>query len=98
MIAAPDLSDRLKAEAARTGFAACGIAPADAAPLAGARLRAWLDEGAHGEMIWMESRAEQRASPAALWPEVRSVIALGLSYAPAEDPLRLVTTPTRQSL
>ena len=94
MIAAPDLSDRLKAEAARTGFAACGIAPADAAPLAGARLRAWLDEGAHGEMIWMESRAEQRASPAALWPEVRSVIALGLSYAPAEDPLRLEAKPS----
>ena len=40
-------------------------------------------------MIWMEGRAEQRASPSGLWPEVRSVIALGMSYAPAVDPLRL---------
>ena len=79
----------LKAEAARIGFAACGIARADAAPLSGERLREWLADGAHGDMIWMESRADQRAAPAGLWPEVRSVIALGLSYAPAEDPLRL---------
>ncbi|HYZ48661.1 MAG TPA: tRNA epoxyqueuosine(34) reductase QueG [Sphingomonas sp.] len=83
------LARRLKEEAARIGFAACGIARADAAPLAGARLRAWLADGAHGDMIWMESRADQRAAPAALWPEVHSVIALGMSYAPAEDPLRL---------
>ncbi len=40
-------------------------------------------------MEWMESRAEQRAAPQALWPEAQSVIALGMSYAPAEDPLRL---------
>ncbi len=79
----------LKAEARALGFAACGIAPADAAPRAGERLRRWLAEGAHGDMIWMESRADQRAAPAGLWPEVRSVIALGLSYAPALDPLAL---------
>ena len=86
----PDkLEDRIKAEAAALGFAACGIARADAAPLAGERLRQWLDEGRHGDMIWMEERAHHRASPVALWPEVRSVIALGMSYAPATDPLRL---------
>ena len=40
-------------------------------------------------MIWMEERAHHRESPAGLWPEVRSVIALGMSYAPALDPLAL---------
>lgn len=83
------LEDRIKAEASALGFAACGIARADAAPLAGVRLRQWLAEGRHGDMIWMEERAHQRESPAALWPEVRSVIALGMSYAPAVDPLAL---------
>lgn len=83
----------LREEAARIGFAACGIARADSAPAAGARLRAWLAEGAHGDMIWMEARADERASPRGLWPEVRSVIALGMSYAPAEDPLRLAGSP-----
>jgi len=84
-----DLSGALKAEAARIGFAACGIARADAAPRSAERLRAWLADGAHGDMIWMEARAEQRGSPTGLWPEVRSVIALGLSYAPAQNPLSL---------
>jgi epoxyqueuosine reductase len=37
--------------------------------------------------------AERRGSPAALWPEVRSVISLGMSYAPAADPLALADEP-----
>lgn len=83
------LEQRIKDKAAEIGFAACGMARADAAPAAGARLRQWLAEGRHGSMIWMEERAHHRESPAGLWPEVRSVIALGMSYAPATDPLAL---------
>ncbi|SNS92164.1 tRNA epoxyqueuosine(34) reductase QueG [Sphingopyxis indica] len=93
--ALPPLEDRLEAVARAHGFAAFGIARADAAPETAARLDAWLAEGCHGEMIWMESRAEQRGSPKGLWPEVRSVIALGMSYAPAEDPLALADHRTR---
>jgi epoxyqueuosine reductase len=83
------LSQRLKAQALTEGFAACGIAPADAAPETAGRLRDWLASGAHGEMAWMESRAHHRERPRALWPEVRSLVMLGMSYAPKEDPLRL---------
>jgi epoxyqueuosine reductase len=89
------LEQRLKAEARRLGFAACAIARADAAPEAGRRLREWLDAGRHGGMLWMEERAEQRASPQGLWPEVRSVIMLGMSYAPARDPLALADVGDR---
>ena len=89
------IAARLKAKAAELGFVAVGIARADAAPLAGARLCAWLADGAHGDMIWMEQRSEQRASPAGLWPDVRSVIALGMSYASAVDPLALAGAPER---
>jgi epoxyqueuosine reductase len=83
------LEDRIREKAAELGFADCGFARADAAPRTGERLRQWLAEGCHGSMIWMEGRADQRASPAGLWPEVRSIIALGMSYAPAADPLAL---------
>ncbi|MDV3458062.1 tRNA epoxyqueuosine(34) reductase QueG [Sphingomonas sp. HF-S4] len=83
------LEDRIKEKAAEIGFADCGIARADAAPAAGARLHQWLAEGRHGSMIWMEERAHHRESPAGLWPEVRSIIALGMSYAPTVDPLAL---------
>ncbi len=89
------LEQRLKAEAERLGFASCRIARADAAPQAGERLRQWLAEGHHGDMLWMEERAEQRGSPQGLWPEVRSVIMLGMSYAPARDPLALEAHPDR---
>lgn len=76
------LESRLKRKAAELGFAACGVARADAAPRAAARLREWLAAGAHGEMLWMDARAHHRESPGGLWPEARSVIALGMSYAP----------------
>ncbi len=91
----PPLEERLEAVARAHGFAAFGIAQADAAPQTAARLNQWLAEGRHGDMIWMESRAEQRGSPKGLWPEVQSVIALGMSYAPALDPLALADHPDR---
>jgi epoxyqueuosine reductase len=89
------LERRVKETAAELGFAACGIARADAAPRSGERLREWLAEGRHGDMIWMEERAHHRESPAALWPEVRSVISLGMSYAPTGDPLALAEAGDR---
>ncbi|HEX7876837.1 MAG TPA: tRNA epoxyqueuosine(34) reductase QueG [Sphingobium sp.] len=89
------LEQRLKAQARQLGFAACAIARSDAAPQAGRRLREWLEAGRHGEMLWMEERAEQRASPQGLWPDVRSVIMLGMSYAPGRDPLALADVADR---
>jgi epoxyqueuosine reductase len=79
----------LEEQARALGFAAVGVARADAAPQSAARLRAWLDSGAHGDMIWMEDTAGRRGSPTALWPDVRTVISLGMSYAPGGDPLAL---------
>ena len=75
----PDpIDDRAGDEARALGFVAFGITPATSTPEAGARLRQWLAEGRHGDMLWMEARADERAAPQGLWPDVRSVIALGL--------------------
>jgi len=83
------LTESLEKMAREQGFAAFGIAPAAVAPATAQRLQDWLAGGQHGDMIWMESRADERASPQVLWPEVRSVIMLGMSYAPARDPFAL---------
>ena len=83
------IEQEIREQAVALGFVSCGFARADAVPDAGDGLRAWLAEGRHGEMRWMEDRAEQRASPNGLWPEAKSVIALAMSYAPATDPLAL---------
>ena len=93
--AANSLKHDLAKQAAGLGFATCGIATAGEDPLRAARLEQWLGEGMHGAMEWMEARAHHRRSPQGLWPEARSVIALGMSYAPAVDPLALAEAPDR---
>ena len=89
------LKQRIFDKAAELGFCAWGIARADAVPEAGRELRQWIAAGHHGEMGWIEDRAEQRASPNGLWPEAKSVIALAMSYAPATNPLALADARDR---
>jgi epoxyqueuosine reductase len=83
------LEEAIRTEAKGLGFAACGFTRADAADSAGLELKKWLEAGHHGTMGWMETRAHHRVSPLALWPDAKSAIALGMSYAPASDPLAL---------
>ena len=92
--ATPDLAARIAAEAAALGFAVCGFTGAGEDPLRAARLEAWLGEGHHASMEWMQERANHRRSPQGLWPAAKSVIALGMSYAPAHDPLALEGSDT----
>ena len=84
-----ELQRNLREEAARLGFVACGFTSAAPDPARADRLEEFLGEGRHGSMEWMEARKGQRASPQGLWPDARSVIALGTSYAPDVDPLAL---------
>jgi epoxyqueuosine reductase len=66
------------------------VARPDAAPLAAQRLRAFLDAGAHGDMMWLAANAERRGDPRALWSQVRSVVMLGMNYGPDDDPLAIL--------
>ena len=90
-----ELRAALLAEAKRLGFVAVGFAPAAEDPVRAERLEQWLAQGNHGTMEWMEARADVRRSPHAMWSEAQSVIALGMSYAPADDPLALEEHPDR---
>jgi len=87
------LEEAISAKAAELGFVACGFARADSVEAAGLDLKRWIAAGHHGTMGWMEERAHHRVSPLALWPQARSAIALGMSYAPASDPLALAERP-----
>jgi epoxyqueuosine reductase len=91
-------ADAIRAEATRLGFDAIGFAPARLGPEVRERLTAFLADGMHGGMGWMEARADQRADPRVLWPEARSVIALGLSYAPETDPLESLAWQDRATI
>lgn len=82
-----NLRARLEAEVRAAGFAKMGICAPDAVPELPARLQTFVDEGRHGQMGWMAERMAWRGSPAALWPEARSVIMLAEPYTPDSDPL-----------
>jgi epoxyqueuosine reductase len=80
--------DALKKEAQALGFDAVGVASARDAWPAGARLQEFLREGRHGDMAWMAQ--DRRAHPTALWPEAKSAVLVGQSYAPTDDALALL--------
>jgi epoxyqueuosine reductase len=88
-----NLTELLKEKAKSLGFVDCRVTGADHD--FGDALTSWLKSGAHGQMDWMETRAEQRRGPKALWPEAQSVIMLGMSYAPPYDPMALAEVKDR---
>lgn len=81
------LKDRLIKRALEEGFVAARLCRPDSVPEVRARLSAFLEAGYHGQMAWMERRAEWRGNPAALWPEAKSILMLADSYAPKTDPM-----------
>ncbi|MCL8381534.1 tRNA epoxyqueuosine(34) reductase QueG [Xanthobacter aminoxidans] len=86
MTDAGGLEEIVRRLAREEGFDAVGIARPEAAAPAGAKLRAWVADGAYGDMGWMAETLDRRADPLTLWPDMRSVILLGLNYGPSEDP------------
>jgi len=91
----PDPKAAIRARALALGFDAVGFAAAATSERARAGLVRFLADGRHGDMGWMESRAEARSEPQALWPAARSVIVVGLNYGPAGDPLKTLGHPER---
>ncbi|MCX5581359.1 tRNA epoxyqueuosine(34) reductase QueG [Kaistia terrae] len=89
---------RLIADALAEGFSVVRITGPDAIPLAPERLHAFLRDGHHGSMAWMEETAARRADPTVLWPDVRTVIMLGLNYGPEDDPRTLLEARDRGNI
>jgi epoxyqueuosine reductase len=83
------LEERIKEQARALGFELAGIAPAAPADSFD-RLQDWLARGFAGEMDYMGRHAEARRHPAAVFPEVRSVVMVGMNYAPQAQGLQPV--------
>ncbi|HHZ09834.1 MAG TPA: tRNA epoxyqueuosine(34) reductase QueG [Rhizobiales bacterium] len=94
----PDLRATIRGAAQRLGFEAVGFTTPGSIPEAGARLRDFVSQGLHGSMTWMAETLERRASPSVLWPEVRSIVVLGMNYGPAADPRALQAKRNRGAI
>ena len=94
-----DLKQLVLAEARAAGFDAARVTtPAAAGPAMAERLSEFLREGRHGDMAWMETTAERRGHPNAMWAEARSIVMLGMSYAPDGDPLAVLGEPDKGAI
>ena len=74
------MRDAIRLRAHAEGFDAVGFAPAALGDDVRAGLAGFLAAGCHGEMGWLAEKGERRGDPRGLWPEARTVIALGLNY------------------
>ncbi|MFL5050292.1 MAG: tRNA epoxyqueuosine(34) reductase QueG, partial [Xanthobacteraceae bacterium] len=95
----PDaLKTALGAAARAHGFDVIGVVAPDAIRGVKDRFATFLADGAHGDMDWLARDPDRRADPQTLWPQVRSIMMLGLNYGPTGDPLRILTRPERGAI
>jgi epoxyqueuosine reductase len=94
-----NLKDLVLTEARAAGFDAARVTKPEAIDhTVGKRLADFLQAGRHGDMHWIATTAERRSHPSNMWPDTRSIIMLGMSYAPATDPLAVLAQPSRGAI
>ena len=79
------LASRIRRWGEQLGFARIGIADVDVAQAA-ERLDAWLADGRHGDMDYLQRHAALRADPSRLLPGALRVIAARMDYLPRGAP------------
>ncbi|MEM9930902.1 MAG: QueG-associated DUF1730 domain-containing protein, partial [Bacteroidota bacterium] len=75
-------SSPIKSLALAAGFSFVGIARAGHMDEEARRLEAWLNQGRHGTMRWMENHFDKRVDPTKLVPGAKTVISLLYNYFP----------------
>ncbi len=83
----PDkLKKLLKDEARRLGFSGITFAKAEFMDQEAFRLEQWLNNGNHGEMVYLENHFDKRVDPTELVPGAKSVISLMFNYFTPDTP------------
>ena len=66
-------------------FSFCGISKAEFLEAEAPRLDAWLKQGYHGKMQYMENHFDKRLDPTKLVPGAKSVVSLIYNYYPKDN-------------
>ena len=72
------------------GFDTIGFAKPELKKEVKNNLNNFLENNYHGEMDWLKRNKYRRESPKNLWPDVKTIICLGVNYGPATDPLKFL--------
>jgi epoxyqueuosine reductase len=80
-----EIKDAFLGEVRALGFDLCRMAPAEV-PLHAEQFHAWLAEGKHGDMAWLEKNAARRTDPQQVLPGARTAIMLAMSYWQPDRP------------
>jgi epoxyqueuosine reductase len=89
------IREAIRDRALASGFDAVGFAEARLDAEARAGLSEFIARGYHGDMGWLAGTAARRGDPQVLWPDARTVVVLGVNYAPREDPLAILDARDR---
>lgn len=93
------LSREIETRITSLGFSKPHIVDLDAfGNSAGQRLQAFIEQGRHGTMQWMEDTLTRRTHPQALWPDAKSALVLGMNYGPETDPLATLDQTDRATI
>ncbi|MBQ8362211.1 MAG: tRNA epoxyqueuosine(34) reductase QueG [Bacteroidaceae bacterium] len=83
MTISPIDTKRLKEEALKLGFSACGVTTVKAVDhIQCENFMRWLSEGKQAEMHYMGNNVEKRLSPTLLMEGAKSIISLAMNYYP----------------
>jgi epoxyqueuosine reductase len=92
------IQHQIRDAALRLGFDAIGFCNASLGADVKDRLSHFINAGYHGSMGWLAASKAERSDPQILWSEARSVIVVGLSYAPDDDPLAITNQPNKGAI
>ena len=72
--------EAIKQKANELGLNKIGIARAQNLEVEREKLNKWIDKGSNASMSWLASRRDERGNIYNYFPEVKSVISVGLNY------------------
>lgn len=85
-----NIKKRIQSLALEVGFEAVQFTSPTGLESSAENFDQFLYSSYHGEMKWLEDKADRRKDPLVLWPETKSIIMLGMNYGPSTNPLEFL--------
>ena len=82
-----DLKKKIRKKIINLGFDVIGFTKPIVEKRSSDQFKEFIDKNHHGEMKWLERHYEKKKNPKKIWNKVKTIIVVGLNYAPKENPL-----------